>query len=135
MQPRSQDPGPGHETPAEPRDRTSYAQEAIARAEQCHDEASASLQRVAERRVRYQEVLIRREIRLAELENERAAAIEQEQARLDAATDTEFLRDQIEPMLEDGWTLEQLQEIGITRDMLVSLDLYHDVARRSRGAH
>ena len=110
--------------------RPSPAQEASARAERMHDEAGEAVRRLAERRVRYQEIVIRREIRHAELENEQAAAVEREQARLDAASDTEFMRDQIQPMLDDGWTLEQLEEIGITRDMLASLDLLDDATPR-----
>lgn len=127
MRPQGSDP----DLPAEI-EKPSYARDALARAEQSHDDASAMLRRVAERRVRYQETLIRREIRHAELENERAAAAEREEARLDAAGETEFLRGQIAPMLEDGWTLEQLEEIGITRELLASLDLFHEVARRTR---
>ncbi len=131
MQPRSHDSEPSHWAPRPQDDVTSYARRAAERAEQVYDEASASVDRVAERRVRYQEVVIRREIRQGQRENERAAALDGEQARLDASTESEFLRDQIAPMLEDGWTLQQLEEIGITREMLVSLDLFHEVARRS----
>ena len=130
MQPRSHDPAP--RPPGTEDEPASYARGAAERAEQVHREASASADRVAERRVRYQEVVIRHEIRQAERENEQAAALDREQARLDASSESEFLRDQIAPMLEDGWTLEQLEEIGITREMLVSLDLLPEVARRSR---
>lgn len=95
MQPGSDDPAP----PRTGAEASSYARKA---ADQVYEEASASVHRVTERRVRYQEAVIRREIRQAKRENEEAAALEREQARLDAFSETEFMRDQIAPMLEDG---------------------------------
>ncbi len=133
MPPRSQDAEPRREVPSRvDKDVVEFARDAAERAELSHEQASELQRRVAECRVRYHEVVIRREIRQAERENEQAAAEDQERKELDAASEGEFMREQIAPMLEEGWTMEELEEIGISRQLLASLGLLHEVTRRRR---
>ena len=111
------------------RDRQQYAREAAERAQARMDEASAGLDRLAARIQLREDALIRREIRhgageLAELEREQRAG-----SRLDSGNDAAFMREQLVPMLKDGWSLDELAGIGITSDTLSELGILHHLKR------
>ena len=102
-----------------------FAREAAERAEAQLDEARARLDRLDGRKARRDDALIRREIRrgadgLARHEREQAG-----EERLHAGDDATFMREQLIPMLKDGWSLEELASVGITRETLSSLGILH----------
>jgi hypothetical protein len=107
------------------RDRHRLAREAAERAEARLEAANAGLDRLAARRAQGDAALIRREIRqsadeLAEIEREERGG-----SRAETTSDAAFMRQQLIPMLKDGWSLDELAGIGITRETLSSLGILH----------
>jgi hypothetical protein len=106
-------------------DRQQFAREAAERAQAKLDEAAAGLARLAERRLRREDVLIRREIRKSADELAQFERDQRGDERLDAGDEAAFMREQLVPMLKDGWTLEELEGVGVTRETLSALGILH----------
>lgn len=107
------------------------ARASAARAEERLDVAHATLARLDRRWDGFESLMIRREIRKAQQDLEESAEQERARERAEGAADAAFMRDEIVPMLEKGWTREQLAEIGITGELLERLGLLHHFSRSS----
>ncbi|HEX8361177.1 MAG TPA: hypothetical protein VF613_13775 [Longimicrobium sp.] len=110
-------------------ERQQFAREAAERAQARLDEVTAGLARLVARRLRRDEALIRREIRLGADELTEFEREQRGDSRLDAGDDAAFMREQLVPMLKEGWTLEELAGVGITRETLSELGILHHLKR------
>ncbi len=104
-----------------PEERQRFARESAERAEAKQMNAAAVHDRVAARGTARDEALIRREVRHA---TDTLARLERDEAG-DPPLDDPFMREQIASMLREGWSMEELESVGVTREMLSSLGILH----------
>ncbi len=106
-------------------DSQQFAREAAERADAYLAEARAGQERLAARRHWREEALIRREIRHGAEELARHERDRLGDERLHTGEDAAFMREQLVPMLKGGWSLEELEAVGVTRETLSSLGILH----------